>query len=115
MSTRRPTWKPIGSRRIDLIQFGANRPHAGYSSLLGERAFHLRGPIVLPDHPPRFLRLAACAALMCLLTACADTRGGPIPYDRALSTPDEPAVASLGTGYKIAPMDQLTIKVFNSK
>jgi polysaccharide biosynthesis/export protein len=70
---------------------------------------------VLPDPAPRSLILAACAAVACLLSACADTRGGPIPYDRALSAPDEPTVASLGSGYKIAPMDQLTIKVFNSK
>ena len=53
--------------------------------------------------------------LILLLGGCADTRGGPIPYDRALSAPDTPTVASLGEGYRIAPMDQLTIKVFNSK
>jgi polysaccharide export outer membrane protein len=58
---------------------------------------------------------AAFAGLILLLAGCADTRGGPIPYDRALAAPDEPTVASLGEGYKIAPMDQLTIKVFNSK
>jgi polysaccharide export outer membrane protein len=51
----------------------------------------------------------------CLLAACADTRGGPIPYNRALSAPDEPTVAALGAGYKIAPMDQLTIKVFKAE
>lgn len=70
---------------------------------------------MLPDPAGRYSILAACAAAVCLLTACSDTRGGPIPYDRALSAPDEPAVTSLGTGYKIAPMDQLTVKVFNSK
>ena len=58
---------------------------------------------------------AALAGLILLLGGCADTRGGPIPYDRALSAPDTPTVASLGEGYRIAPMDQLTIKVFNSK
>ena len=60
---------------------------------------------------------SATIGLLALLTlsACADTRGGPIPYDHALAAPDEPTVASLGEGYKIAPMDQLTIKVFNSK
>lgn len=58
---------------------------------------------------------AALAALIVLLGGCADTRGGPIAYDRALAAPDEPSVASLGEGYKIAPMDELTIKVFDSK
>lgn len=57
----------------------------------------------------------ACAVSLLTLGACADTRGGPIPYDRALAAPDQPSVQSLGEGYKIAPMDQLTIKVFNSK
>ena len=57
----------------------------------------------------------ACVLSLFLVSSCADTRGGPIPYDRALSAPDEPSVQSLGAGYKIAPMDQLTVKVFNSK
>ena len=67
-------------------------------------------------HAPRRIASATiCVLSLLMLVACADTRGGPIPYDRALSAPDEPTVASLGEGYKIAPMDQLTIKVFNSK
>lgn len=71
---------------------------------------------MLTDPAPQSSMAAACViAASLLLTACADTRGGPIPYDRALSAPDEPTVASLGAGYKIAPMDQLTVKVFNSK
>jgi polysaccharide export outer membrane protein len=57
----------------------------------------------------------ACALSLLALGACAGTRGGPIPYDRVLAAPDEPSLQSLGEGYKIAPMDQLTIKVFNSK
>ena len=43
-----------------------------------------------------------------LLAGCADTRGGPIPYDRPLAAPDAPTVQSLATDYKIAPMDKLT-------
>lgn len=55
------------------------------------------------------LALAAFAAL----TGCADRRGGPIPYNVSdFGAPDAPTVASLGAGYKIAPMDVLTIKVF---
>jgi polysaccharide export outer membrane protein len=49
-----------------------------------------------------------------LTTACADTRGGSIPYDRVLSAPDEPKVQAVAEDYKIAPLDKLAIKVFKS-
>jgi polysaccharide export outer membrane protein len=49
------------------------------------------------------------------LAGCADTRGGPIPYDRQLAAPDAPQLTTLGTNYKIAPMDKLAIKVFKSE
>jgi polysaccharide export outer membrane protein len=49
-----------------------------------------------------------------LLTACADSRGGPIAYDQQLAAPDEPRIVALEANYKIAPMDQLGIKVFKS-
>ena len=65
--------------------------------------------------PSRIASAMACVLCLFLVSSCADTRGGPIPYDRALAAPDEPSVQSLGEGYKIAPMDQLTVKVFNSK
>jgi polysaccharide export outer membrane protein len=47
-----------------------------------------------------------------LLAGCADTRGGPIPYDRQLAAPDAPSLQTLEANYKIAPMDKLAIKVF---
>lgn len=47
-----------------------------------------------------------------LLGACADQRGGRIPYDLSLGTPDAPALAPLEASYRIAPMDTLAIKVF---
>jgi polysaccharide export outer membrane protein len=47
-----------------------------------------------------------------LLGACADQRGGPIPYDMSLGTPDAPTLAPLEATYRIAPMDTLSIKVF---
>ncbi|MFL6721473.1 MAG: polysaccharide biosynthesis/export family protein [Sphingomonas sp.] len=47
-----------------------------------------------------------------LLASCADTRGGSIPYDRPLAAPDEITFQTLGSDYKIAPMDKLAIKVF---
>lgn len=47
-----------------------------------------------------------------LVSGCADSRGGPIPYAGPLSAPDAPTVVSLESGYKIAPLDTLSIKVF---
>jgi len=48
-----------------------------------------------------------------LTAGCADKRGGPIPYSPSnFGTPDAPTVAPLGSGYKISPLDTLTIKVF---
>jgi polysaccharide export outer membrane protein len=46
------------------------------------------------------------------LAACADTRGGSIPYDKPLAAPDETRFQTLASDYKIAPMDKLAIKVF---
>jgi polysaccharide export outer membrane protein len=52
------------------------------------------------------------AAGTALVSGCADTRGGPIPYSQSFSVPDAPTVVPLEAGYKIAPLDTLTIKVF---
>ena len=65
--------------------------------------------------PCRTALAAACVLIASALGACTEGRGGPIPYDRALAAPDAPVIQSLGAGYKIGPMDQLTIKVFSSK
>lgn len=65
--------------------------------------------------PRRPLTAGTIAAGLLLLGACADTRGGTIPYDRPLSAPDEPRIVALESNYKIAPMDQLGIKVFKSE
>jgi len=47
------------------------------------------------------------------LSGCADKRGGPIPYSVSnFGQPDAPSVASLGSGYRIAPMDTVSVKVF---
>jgi polysaccharide export outer membrane protein len=47
------------------------------------------------------------------LAGCADTRGGPIPYDvSSFGVPDAPTLVPLEAGYKIAPMDTITVKVF---
>lgn len=52
-------------------------------------------------------------ALGVALSGCSHDRGGPIPYGvQNFGTPDNPTVVPLGAGYKIAPMDTLSIKVF---
>ena len=57
--------------------------------------------------------LALVATLM--LAACADSRGEPIPYNVSMGVPDAPTLAPLETGYKIAPMDTVAVKVFKSQ
>ena len=51
------------------------------------------------------------AALAAMLSACSEGRGGPLPYDVALQPPDAASVMPLEQGYRIAPLDKLTIKV----
>ena len=59
------------------------------------------------------LAVAAAFGTLTLAAGCADKRGGPIPYSPSnFGAPDKPIVAPLGSGYKIAPLDTLTIKVF---
>ncbi len=56
-----------------------------------------------------FVIIAAAAAL----GGCADTRGGPIPYNvQNFGTPDAPAVVPLEENYRIAPLDVLNVRVF---
>ena len=54
-----------------------------------------------------------CAAAV-VLAGCSASRGGPIPYDEAgsFAAPDAPTLATLAEGYKIAPMDTLSVNVF---
>lgn len=57
--------------------------------------------------------ICAIAAIGLLLSGCADKPGGPIPYNVSdFGTPDAPQLVPLEAGYKIAPMDTLTVKVF---
>jgi len=66
----------------------------------------------VPSHTPRQLRSLFSLVGLLILAACADTRGGSIPYDRPLARPDEVTFQTLASDYKIAPMDKLSIKVF---
>jgi polysaccharide export outer membrane protein len=52
---------------------------------------------------------------MVVLAACADSRGGPIPYSQSLAPPDAPSVAQLESSYRILPMDKLAIRVFKQE
>ena len=63
---------------------------------------------------PRVAFTMALMAASLLVSGCADTRGGTIPYDRQLSAPDEQKFQTLPQDYKIAPMDTLSIKVFKA-
>lgn len=58
--------------------------------------------------------LAAMASVLAL-GACADTPGGPIPYNVALAPPDAPRAVSLEQNYRIAPLDTVTVNVFRQK
>jgi polysaccharide biosynthesis/export protein len=58
--------------------------------------------------------MASCLAVTVLITGCAESRGGTIPYDRPFAAPDPTSIAPLESDYKISPMDKLTIKVFKS-
>jgi polysaccharide export outer membrane protein len=71
----------------------------------------MRGATVNLYSSPRLFLIfpALCAAL---LQACADTRGGSIPYDKVLAAPDEVRFQTLESNYRIAPMDKLAVKVF---
>jgi len=70
---------------------------------------------VFADPISRRLLCGACLTASVLLSACADTRGGPIPYNQTFAAPDAPAVAQLESNYKILPMDNLAIKVFKQE
>lgn len=59
-------------------------------------------------------RAALSVLLIFVAAACSSSRGGPIPYDDAGSfqAPDAPKVAALEAGYKISPMDTVSVKIF---
>jgi polysaccharide export outer membrane protein len=76
------------------------------------RTHRMRGAVVFRNHAPGRLSAYLTLMVVVLLSGCADTRGGSIPYDKSLAAPDAPTFSTLGADYKIAPMDKLGIKVF---
>jgi len=63
-----------------------------------------------PNRYRHFAVLLSASASFAL-AACADTRGGSIPYNVALGAPDRPKIAALESDYRISPADKLSIKV----
>lgn len=62
---------------------------------------------------PALSLLLVISSTALLLVGCADSPGGPIPYNvSSFGTPDAPELVPLEAGYKIAPMDTLSVKVF---
>lgn len=61
----------------------------------------------------RFSGLGILLLALAALSGCTDKRGGPIPYDvSGFGVPDAPRPVALEAGYKIAPMDKLSVRVF---
>ena len=60
------------------------------------------------------LMIGLWAGMTLLATAgCNDSRGGPIPYDvKSFGGPGAPTVVPLEQGYRIAPLDTLSVKIF---
>lgn len=59
------------------------------------------------------IQLSFVAAAGLLLAGCSDSPGGPIPYNVSnFGVPDSPELVPLEAGYKIAPMDTVSVKVF---
>ena len=49
---------------------------------------------------------------MLLVSGCGGGPGGAIPYNVALAAPDAPTIVPLEQGYRIAPLDTVSVKVF---
>lgn len=63
--------------------------------------------------PWRRAALLFLSPVVLLASACADKPGGPIPYNVSdFGVPDSPELVPLEAGYKIAPMDTISVKVF---
>ncbi|QIL02414.1 polysaccharide export protein [Sphingomonas sinipercae] len=61
----------------------------------------------------RLLMLLLLGTAAFAASGCGDKRGGPIPYDpSSFGAPDSATLVPLEQGYKIAPMDTLSVKVF---
>ena len=72
-----------------------------------------RGKLVSVERARQGLLLLVVLAAALILSACADKRGGPIPYEvKGFGTPDAPVAQPLESDYRIAPMDTVRVNVF---
>ena len=61
----------------------------------------------------RPIEMLLASLVLAVLGGCADKRGGPIPYNvGTFGAPDAPTVVPLEQGYRIAPLDTLSVKIF---
>ena len=68
--------------------------------------------MVFADRLGRVVLAGLGVVAMVLTAACADKRGGILPYDKPLAAPDEQHFQTLPEDYKIAPMDTLAVKLY---
>lgn len=79
---------------------------------------HLQGAVCLRDKDMTMrgsMRRTAVVGLAMLLAACSTTRGGDISYNPTdFGTPDAPKVATVDDTYKLAPLDTVSIMVYQA-
>lgn len=62
--------------------------------------------------PSRLTIISVAAAFSMTISACANKRGGPVPYDVPLARPDLETIAVAPVNQKIGPLDTIEVKVF---
>lgn len=62
--------------------------------------------------PGRAARIASLAILTLAMAACANKRGGSVPYDVALGRPDIESIPVVPVNQKIGPLDTIDVRVF---
>lgn len=68
--------------------------------------------IAVSDLPRGAGRLLLALALAATISACANKRGGSVPYDVQLARPDVEAVPVAPVNQKIGPQDTIDVRVF---
>ncbi len=64
-------------------------------------------------HLVRGLMLLAALAVLLVLSGCAGSRGGPVPYNvENFTAPDAPSTMLVDEDYKIGPLDTIKVTVF---
>jgi polysaccharide export outer membrane protein len=74
---------------------------------------HRPAPTAAASATPRLIGVAALLAGALILSGCAGSRGGKIPYGvKDFGHPDSPAPTVIEEDYRVAPLDVLHISVF---